>query len=244
MHRIRSFYLQAKEANHKLQLGDNIAQSVFSEAIFKKNADIQEINHWVHAKDTFNNQIYLISRTPSNGINILLGHINAEGLASAVGALPTSEVFRAMTNKGFAPNDILNAINAKLHSLLPENMNLSAIFLNIDAELQYATIFNCNLPDVLVLDSKDHSIIHKISSIGYALGDREKFSFDNTSEQIAIEKSHVILFNSVSISQQALLENYENISRKGCESGDILNCLKESYSQVLDSTTKFNNLSQ
>jgi len=239
--RIRSFYLQAREANRKLELGDKIAKSVFSEAIFKKNVDIDEIQHWVHAKDSFNNQIFLISRTPSNGINILLGHINAQGLASAVGALPSSEVFRAMSHKGFAPNEILSAINSKLNTLLPDDMNLSAVFIHIDSELQQAFIYNCNLPDVLILDSTNHKIVNKIPSLNYALGSKRKFTFDDTLAQTNIKESNTIVFNSISISQQTRLLNYDDICLKGSESGDILNHLKESYTTQLDSEINFDN---
>ncbi len=239
--RIRSFYLQAKEANRKLELGDKIAKSVFNEAIFKKNIDIDDVQHWVHAKDSFNNQIFLISRTPSNGINLLLGHINAQGLASAVGALPSSEVFRAMSHKGFAPNEILSAINSKLNTLLPDDMNLSAVFIHIDSELQQAFIFNCNLPDVLILDSENHKIVNKISSLNYALGSKKKFTFDDKLAQTSINVSNVIVFNSISISQQSRLLDYDDICLKGSKSGSILSHLKDSYATQLDSETNFDN---
>ena len=241
LERIRNFHLQVKEANRKLELGNEIAKSVFSEAIFKKNIHINEIQHWVHAKDCFNNQIFLISRTPSNGINILLGHINAQGLASAVGALPSSEVFRAMSHKGFAPNEILSAINSKLNTLLPDDMNLSAVFIHIDPELQQAFVYNCNLPDVLIFDSTNHKIVNKISSLNYALGSKKKFTFDDKQAQTSINESNVIVFSSISISQQTRLLNYDDICIKGSESGNILNHLKESYATQLDSENNFDN---
>jgi len=239
--RIRSFYLQAKEANRKIELGNNIAKSVFSEAIFKKNIDVDEIKHWVHAKDSFNNQIYLISRSPSNAINILLGHINAEGLATAVGALPTSEVFRAMTHKGFAPNEILAAINTKLNALLPTDMNLSAIFISIDSELQKASIYNCNLPDVLIIDRDKHEITNRIPSLNYALGSQEKFFFEESKAQVGVSESNILLFNSNSIAQHEKLYNYDELCAKGCEHGNILNHLKESYVSQVESGSEFNN---
>ena len=59
-----------------------------------------------------------------------------------------------MTAKGFPPQQILQAINNKLHNLLPTGMFLAAQFVKVSAGLDHLSVFNCGMPDIFLLDGK------------------------------------------------------------------------------------------
>ncbi|MEJ2620564.1 MAG: SpoIIE family protein phosphatase [Candidatus Thiodiazotropha sp.] len=91
-------------------------------------------------------------------------------LASALGALPTSEAFRSMTAKGFGPHQILQAINNKLYSLLPTGMFMAVQFVKIDHQLDHVKMINCGMPDCYLIDKHERTIKQKINSQSLPLG--------------------------------------------------------------------------
>jgi len=94
--------------------------------------------------------IHVSARAPSGEIFVLLGDFAGQGLAAALGALPVAETFHAMTAKGFAPEQILRAIDRKLAELFPTGMFLAAQFVAVDPALEFVRVANCGMPDVLV----------------------------------------------------------------------------------------------
>jgi serine/threonine protein phosphatase PrpC len=118
----------------------------------------------------------------------MLGDFTGHGLASALGALPVSDVFRAMTAKGFAPQQILQAMNIKLHSLLPTSMFLAAQFIHINQRLDSITVFNCGMPDCYLLDGQNRTIKSTIQSASLPLGITPDIDFQSEAQVIPINQ--------------------------------------------------------
>jgi hypothetical protein len=113
-----------------------------------------------------------------------------------MGALPTAEVFRAMTAKGFSPPQILNAINRKLHTLLPTGMFLAAAFVRLPENLEYLEVCNCGLPDGLLLSSGRHAIKHKFVSQSLPLGILPQQDLEQAFETLEISEGDRLLMSS------------------------------------------------
>jgi CheY-like chemotaxis protein len=99
-----------------------IAESVFINAIQSSNIENSYIKQVVRPAGIFSGDMVLSAYSPSRDLYFLTGDFTGHGLLAALGAMPVSEVFRAMTTKGFSPEEILTGINKKLKSMLPVGM--------------------------------------------------------------------------------------------------------------------------
>ena len=82
----------------------------------------------------------------------MTGDFTGHGLLAALGAMPVSEVFRAMTKKGFSPEEILTGINKKLKSMLPVGMFFGAQLVVVNHDLEHVRVFNAGMTDVIIVD--------------------------------------------------------------------------------------------
>jgi len=83
-------------------------------------------------------------------MNIFMGDVTGHGLGAAICAMPVSEIFYGMSEKGFSIQDIVTEINQRLYKLLPTEMFLSAAFIQITPECRSFYVWNGGLPDILI----------------------------------------------------------------------------------------------
>jgi CheY-like chemotaxis protein len=170
MERIRALHQQVNTLYDRMRQDEQIAEQVFSTAVVADNVAMNVIGHRLQAADIFSGDLLLTARAPSGDLHLLLGDFTGHGLSAALGALPTAEVFRTMTSKGFSADQILAAINRKLHSLLPTGIFLAATFVRVPTTLDYVQIFNCGLPEGLILEPQSQTILQRVSSSLLPLG--------------------------------------------------------------------------
>ncbi len=147
-----------------------IAEQVFNNAVQKNNIVNPFVRTLIRPAGTFSGDMILSEYSPSRDIHFLLGDFTGHGLSAALGAMPVSEVFRAMTAKGFTPEEILSGINKKLRQFLPVGMFLGVQLISISHDLESVSVFNCGMPDLLIIDGPSRRIKHHASSTGLPLG--------------------------------------------------------------------------
>lgn len=152
-----------------LSTDDAIAKHLFERIARMGNVELPGLNVWNKKIGSFNGDIMLCALTPSGGIHILLADFFAQGLSTAVVALPVAEVFYGMTVKGLCLSDIIEEINKKLLFILPEGMYGSICLMELDGEKKLLTVWNGGMPDILVLDAQS-KIKHRVSSLNIPLG--------------------------------------------------------------------------
>lgn len=141
--------------NRQIQEEQLLARSVLDRAVMGANAMPAAIRTTLLPAATFNGDIFLSAYTPAGDLNILVGDFTGHGLVATIGALPISEIFRAMSGKGFQPPQILLETNRKLRQVLPTGKFLSCIFVQIPRGLGHVTAINCGMPGAwLVRDGK------------------------------------------------------------------------------------------
>ena len=178
MSRIIETQHQKIESQHQFLLNEQvIAEQIYNRAVTTDNVASKYIHSLLQAVSVFSGDMLLTANCPDGKMHILLGDFTGHGLTAAVGVLPTAEVFRAMTAKGFSAIEILSTINAKLNRLLPTGMFLCACFVVIEADMKSVAIWNAGMPDVLVLGAMKvdgdvhHTVIkHRIKSQYLPLG--------------------------------------------------------------------------
>lgn len=147
-----------------------IAEQVFVNAVQMGNIKSPHVRSVIRPASTFSGDMILSEYSPSRDLCLLIGDFTGHGLSSALGAMPVSEVFRAMTAKGFDPEDILEGINKKLRQFLPVGMFLGMILIRVNHELDQVTVFNAGMPPMLIVDGESGQIKHHVISNSVPLG--------------------------------------------------------------------------
>jgi len=163
MERIRSVYstlsVQKHELEryrssiqHELEFAEHIFQNITSKGV----VDLPYLKYWTStmSMSMFNGDLLLMARKPAGGLHVLLCDFTGHGLPAAVGALPVSEVFVAMTDRGFALGEIVLEINRKLRTELPTGFFCAAGFADIDPTQGTVSVWNGGLPDIYLVDER------------------------------------------------------------------------------------------
>jgi len=240
--RIRGIYRRLSELTQAQNTDRELSERMLKRAIFAKNTHIESIKSWFQTEGQINNDIFLVMHTPGNSLNILLGNFNLNSSAAAVGALPCSEVFRSMTQKGFSSGDIIDGINKKLIDILPAGIHMGAIFINIDERFNQIQICNLGMPDIFIVSDESNSIKRTISSSPNLLGQDENLDAKKIIENVEIGKNNrlILLGNGISQIQNLSNEKYESERLNlavidGIKNGNILETIKSdliSFSQA------------
>jgi CheY-like chemotaxis protein len=193
MERIRTLHRDARTLYSRMQRDEEIAEQVFSGAVIAGNVALEHIHSLLRPASVFSGDLMLTAFAPSRDLHLLLGDFTGHGLAAALGALPTSEAFRSMTAKGFAPQQILFAINNKLHNLLPTGMFLAAQFVKIDHQLDHISIINCGMPDCFLIENESMQIKHILASESLPLGIAPDIDYKDNFHHLRIEEGDRVL---------------------------------------------------
>ncbi len=154
-HRERSQRLAEQERQllryeEMVEREQEVATSIF-DAVMKRDAlDAGNIRYSISPMAVFNGDLLLGARKPNGDLQILLGDFTGHGLAASIGSLPTSEIFHAMSAKGFGIVDIMAEINRRLSVLMPTGMFVVAAGVEISAQGDSAVVWAGGVPDLLV----------------------------------------------------------------------------------------------
>jgi len=170
MQRIAELNREVQGMYSMIHREQEIAESVFISAIQSSNIENNFIKQVVRPAGIFSGDMVLSAYSPSRDLFFLTGDFTGHGLLAALGAMPVSEVFRAMTTKGFSPEEILTGINKKLKSMLPVGMFFDAQLVVVNHDMEHVRVFNAGMPDVIIVDGETHRIKHQLVSTGLPLG--------------------------------------------------------------------------
>ena len=170
MQRIAALNREVQGMYSMIHREQEIAESVFVNAIQSSNIDNPWLRQVVRPASIFSGDMVLSAYSPARDLFFLIGDFTGHGLLAALGAMPVSEVFRAMTAKGYSAGDILREINAKLRSILPVGMFFGAQLVVVSHDLEHVRVFNAGMPDLLIVDGETHRIKHRLTSTGLPLG--------------------------------------------------------------------------
>lgn len=177
MQRIRDLYKRIECQHAELRVlqarrqhDDEIAKQIFARALGSNAGALSRVRYLLRPAASFNGDLMLAAPRPGGGINLMIGDFTGHGLAAAVGTLPVSDIFQAMTAKGFSVPHIIGRINGKLRAVLPVGMFFSACIVTLEKELNVAEIWNGGMPDVLVVSQDTGLIRQRVISQHLPLG--------------------------------------------------------------------------
>ncbi|MBV1883789.1 MAG: SpoIIE family protein phosphatase [Pseudomonadales bacterium] len=146
-----------------------VAKAVFDNIAHPGCIDAKNIKYLLSPMAVFNGDLALAARRPSGGMVVLLGDFTGHGLPAAIGAMPLSDIFYGMIQKGFLMQEILREINKKLKSILPVGVFCCACMVDMSFRKGLMEIWVGGLPDIFLYRAESATIA-EIKSSNLPLG--------------------------------------------------------------------------
>jgi len=166
----------SRHHDHLIQ-EQEVAKAVFDNIAHPGCVGADNIKCLISPMAVFNGDMVLAARKPDGGMFVLLGDFTGHGLPAAIGAMPASEIFYGMTQKGFGLQEILREINKKLKSFLPVGVFCCAAMIDLNMRDHMVEVWVGGLPDLILLH-EDTKELEMIGSKNLPLGvlSDEKFA--------------------------------------------------------------------
>lgn len=127
------------------------AERVFSKLIHRGALSDPGFRYVLSPTSLFNGDLLFAARLPEGGYRVMLGDFTGHGLPAAIGTLPLSEIFYAMSAKGCALRDLVLEMNRKMRLVLPPGLFCAAAVVDVDACWRHLVYWSAGVPDVLIL---------------------------------------------------------------------------------------------
>jgi serine phosphatase RsbU (regulator of sigma subunit) len=164
-----------------LEQEEELAKHVFQQLIIGGDHRLPGIHTWNQAMGSLSGDLIQTARGPTGESYVLLCDFTGHGLPAALGALPASSVFLAMSSKGLTVDVIARELNAKLRQLLPVGYFCCAALIQLSADRTRIGIWNGGLPPILInranQDGYDQFASH---SLPLGVVDDDQFEADST----------------------------------------------------------------
>ncbi|WP_108124464.1 ATP-binding SpoIIE family protein phosphatase [Saccharospirillum mangrovi] len=167
--RMRRMHDQLQSHNRQMLLEQQVAKTVFDNVAHSGSLSLPNLRYSLSPLAVFNGDTVLAERKPDGGLSLFLGDFTGHGLPAAIGAMPLAEIFYGMTQKGFAMEDVLREINAKLYTILPTEVFCCAAMVDLDVTNKMARIWVGGVPSVYLYRA-DRGSIEAIESSSLPLG--------------------------------------------------------------------------
>lgn len=215
--------------NEHMLREQKVAKKIFSKVVHEGCLDLPNIKYMLSPLSVFNGDLLLAARTPSGGLNMLLGDATGHGLPAAIGAVPISDLFYEMTANGASVDEIVLEINQKLKTILPPEFFFCASLLNLSNDFRLLTIWHGGLPDVLIYSGRDKKLVHTIPSSNFPLGVVDNNTLKTDLNIVELYPGDRIVLYSDGITEARNLKNEEYGSQR----------LLECFSQQLEPAQLF-----
>ena len=158
-----------REKQDLFEQEEKIAQHVFANITASNNDNIDELTIWCEPMGTFSGDLVLSSLLPDGGLRIILCDFSGHGLPAALGAVPVSSIYSAITAKNLPLPVLMDELNNKLNTLLPTENFCCIAGIDLNSERSHAHIWNAGLPDILLIN-REGEVSQRFSSDHLPLG--------------------------------------------------------------------------
>lgn len=170
------------------------AKNVFNTLVQQSFFDEKLFDTHISPVSLFNGDVVLSSLNPLGIFNICLGDFTGHGLGASLGALPLSNIFYTMTEKGFHVEDIVREINSKLKKQLPTGIFFAACLIELDPVNGIIKVWNGAIPGAYLLRKTGELV--QIPSRHPPLTIFNKNEFDHTCEIFEIYQGDKIVLTT------------------------------------------------
>lgn len=190
-----ALYRHMQGMREKFHQEVRFAKHMFDAVLGRSPTAMPGLQHWTITAGHFCGDMMIHERTPDGRLNIMLGDFTGHGLAAAVGALPASDAFFAMSRKGLPIGEIAAEINTKLHHLLPTGHFCAATLVSLDVLGRQLETWIGGQPPLLLIDNA-HQIAAQLISEHFPLGVVGDKRFDAATQSVSLTAfSHLLLYS-------------------------------------------------
>lgn len=146
-----------EEVNAKQEVLDEearLAQNVFEKITAENKTRTAGLNHWIQPLGAFSGDVVLSTELPNGVMRVMLCDFTGHGLPAAIGAVPLSMIYSAMTRKGLPIELVMQELNDKLIKGLPGGIFCSISCIDINSKRRVASIWNAGLPNIKLIDAE------------------------------------------------------------------------------------------
>ncbi|HCH23454.1 MAG TPA: serine/threonine protein phosphatase [Oceanospirillaceae bacterium] len=236
--KVHDLYQEVSDLHGVMSADERLAEKIFNQVVLADNIHIPGLEHFQRSPETFSGDVLLSASRPNGDVLLLLGDLTGHGLSAAIGALPMAEVFRTMTLKGHAEEEILKEINSKLYNLLPTDRFVSMALITLFHNKQVATVWNAGLPDIYLIDG-NNKIKQTIKSVHPPLGVMRQLMSQPVPEVLMTEIGDRLLGYTDGLTEANNLSHEEYGEQRLCETIEHAFPGEPVFSQIMHDFDQF-----
>lgn len=177
-----------------------IVEHIFQNSQSRNYLDYPHLQTYLSPLSMFNGDVLLAAPGPRGSMYFLLGDFTGHGLAAAVGALPITQTFFSLADQGAAVGDMVRDMNLRLHELLPSDMFLAGLLLELSASGERITYWNGGIPPAQLICS-DGQVQEVLRPQHLALGILEDHEFDSRVSSLTVQHGDSLVFYTDGVSE-------------------------------------------
>ncbi|PGT82452.1 SpoIIE family protein phosphatase [Bacillus sp. AFS040349] len=143
------------DTQSELKLAKKIQETTLTEAI--NNKDLQ-IESYYRASNELSGDIYGFYQINDHQYGIILLDVMGHGISSSLITMSLVTLFQQLISKGLTPEQIMKALDDKMHSLFENDEDAwhycTAIYIFVDIKKQTIEYINAGHPPAIYIDSK------------------------------------------------------------------------------------------
>lgn len=199
----------------RIEREHSIVEHIFRNALSRNFLDYEHIQTYLSPASMFSGDLCLVAAGPLGNIYVFLGDFTGHGLAPATGALPLSQAFFTMTERGVSVAEMATEFNQRLVRLLPDDMFCAAIILELSASGDRLNYWNGGMPEALLLDEQGE-VIDRLSPQHMALGILEPNEFDSRVASLGGMLGHRVVLYTDGVTE-LLSEQHQPLGEEALE---------------------------
>lgn len=148
---LQGFYALAEE---ELSLTEHI----MTRLVHRERIDVPPIATWSEAAKGASGDVIVAVDTESGLRYAMLADATGHGLAAAVTLIPVTNVFYAMTAKGFNVGSIVEEMNRQVRSYCPVERFVALALVAVNPQSNVIEVWNGGIPPLLALDADGREV--------------------------------------------------------------------------------------
>lgn len=156
--------------NKSLTANYQVAEGVFNKVMQSAVLDSPGFSYLLSPFAIFNGDILLAAYRPSGELHVMLGDFTGHGVSAAIGAIPVSDIFYGMTEKGFSINEIIAEINKKIVRIMPRGLFLAACLFEYSQDSGKLSVWNAGMPVAMIYNKSSGKVVCQFVSRNMPLG--------------------------------------------------------------------------
>ncbi len=181
--------------NHKnsVETEFQIVKNIFSNHIERNDIYTEDkyLRYHMSPASVFNGDVFIAEKSPTGSSYYMVADVTGHGLPAAIGSLPVYAAFRTMAGKGLSIGAIAREINKLLHDILPDNMMMATIIVELNASGDAISVWSGGMPDMIITDGHSN-IVSLIKSQHPPLAMMEDYEFSQDVQVLSVATGDIV----------------------------------------------------